>query len=149
MKTRLSVFAFTAILGLSAAFSGAWAAAKTADRKASDRIVLAYVASGNRAPIEPEVVTHINYAFGTVKRSFDGVRVQRPEYLREITALKRHHKHLKVLLSIGGWGAGGFSEMADNDTLRGVMYWEYSCDDSRGTLRRTVYEALITHNKKK
>lgn len=118
MKKRLFFFVFSAALGLSAAFSGARAVAKTAGTAVKDRIVLAYVTSGNQAAIEPEAVTHINYAFGTVKRSFDGVRVQRPEYLREIAALKRGHKHLRVLLSIGGWGAGGFSEMADNDTLR-------------------------------
>lgn len=108
------------MLGVAVLLGGMSAAgAKNRLSAEKDRIVLAYVGSGNRAPIEAGVVTHINYAFGTVKASFDGVDVQRPEYLREITALKREHKHLKVLLSIGGWGAGGFSEMADNDTLRG------------------------------
>lgn len=116
MKKQFSVLALSVALAFLAGFSGASAAAPE-----GDKIVLAYVASGNGAPIEPVVVTHINYAFGTVKPTFDGVDVQRPEYLREITALKGEHKHLKVLLSIGGWGAGGFSEMADNDTLRGAF----------------------------
>lgn len=89
-----------------------------AAKRGNDKIVLAYITAGNRAAIEPEVLTHINYAFGTVKPSFDGVHVRRPDYLREIVAWKRKYKHLKVMLSIGGWGAGGFSEMADNDTLR-------------------------------
>ena len=108
-----------------------------AAERANDKIVLAYITAGNRAAIEPEVLTHINYAFGTVKPSFDGVHVPRPDYLREIVAWKREYKQLKVLLSIGGWGAGGFSEMADNDTLR-------SCGTAGGSCGSSGWTGLIS-----
>ena len=38
--------------------------------------------------------------------------------LSEITALKQKAPHLKVLLSVGGWESGRFSEMAANEQYR-------------------------------
>jgi chitinase len=40
------------------------------------------------------------------------------ENLRRLTALKATHSTLKVTISIGGWGAGGFSEAAGSDAGR-------------------------------
>ena len=63
------------------------------------------------------VLTHINYAFGKVNETFDGVTIQRPDHLRQLAGLKKDHK-IYVVLSIGGWTAGGFSEMASTDKRR-------------------------------
>lgn len=84
----------------------------------SDRVVVAYVTSGSSTLPNPRLMTHINYAFGTVSDSFDAVSIQNPDRLKEVVALKKKNRNLKVLLSIGGWSAGNFSEMAASKTLR-------------------------------
>jgi chitinase len=40
------------------------------------------------------------------------------EHLRELTRLKATHSALKVTISVGGWGAGGFSEAAGSEAGR-------------------------------
>ena len=63
-------------------------------------------------------MTHINYAFGKVAPTFDSVTVQNPARLDSVVALRRVNPDLKIMLSIGGWGAGNFSEMAADSALR-------------------------------
>ncbi len=78
----------------------------------SDKIVVGYVTSWSSHEVKPEYVTHINYAFGHVQSNFRGVRIDNTDRLKAMVALKKQASHLKVLLSIGGWGSGNFSEMA-------------------------------------
>jgi len=61
---------------------------------------------------DPTYVTHINYAFAHVNETFDGLRIDNENRLKTIVALKDKNPHLQVLLSVGGWGSGRFSEMA-------------------------------------
>lgn len=82
------------------------------------KIIVAYVTSWTSVMPDPACVTHINYAFGHVTESFDGVRIDNEERLRRIVALKKEAPQLKVMLSIGGWGSGRFSEMAADTDLR-------------------------------
>ncbi len=82
-----------------------------------EKVVIAYVYRLRELP-DAKYLTHINFAFGHVNETFDGVRLDRPDDLRTIVGLKETFPHLKVLLSIGGWGSGRFSEMADNDAYR-------------------------------
>ena len=114
------------------------------------RIVVAYVTSWSDVMPDPSLVTHINYAFGHVNDTFDGVRIDNEPRLRSITALKLEAPDLKVCLSIGGWGSGRFSEMAatennrkafaldcsrivDEFNLDGIdMDWEYPTSSSAG-----------------
>jgi chitinase len=86
--------------------------------KTDNMVVVAYVTSWTQEIPDPTVMTHINYAFGHVNDSFDGVRIDNPERLRMIVGLKEKNPKLKVLLSIGGWGSGRFSEMAASEKNR-------------------------------
>ncbi|MBC7417254.1 MAG: glycoside hydrolase family 18 protein [Pedobacter sp.] len=85
------------------------------------KIVVAYVTSWSKIMPDPNLITHINYAFGHINSSFNGLRIDNPERLKEIVALKTQSPSLKIQLSIGGWGSGGFSEMADDDNLRNLF----------------------------
>ena len=100
----------------------------------TNRVVLAYVTSWGTIMPDPDVITHINYAFGHVNESFNGVMINRPprpnsnnandgratseDRLKSIVELKKQKPSLKILLSIGGWGSGRFSEMAADETNR-------------------------------
>ena len=83
-----------------------------------ERVVVGYVTSWSDRMPDPNLVTHLNYAFGHVTTGFDSVRVDNPERLCSIVALKEANPHLKVLLSVGGWGSGNFSEMAADEAHR-------------------------------
>ena len=98
------------------------------------RIVLAYITSWNQIMPETDYITHINYAFGHVNEDFNGVVINRPprpnsnyendgrptseDRLRSLVELKKEKTALKILLSIGGWGSGRFSEMTADETNR-------------------------------
>ena len=82
------------------------------------KVVVAYVTSWSEVMPDPQYMTHINYAFGHVNESFNGVKIDNEERLRQFVYLRKQKPELKVLLSIGGWGSGRFSEMAANDEYR-------------------------------
>lgn len=82
------------------------------------KVVVAYATSWSEVMPDPQYMTHINYAFGHVNESFNGVKIDNEERLRQIVDLRKQKPELKVLLSIGGWGSGRFSEMAANDEYR-------------------------------
>ena len=82
------------------------------------KVVVAHVTSWSEVMPDPQYMTHINYAFGHVNESFNGVKIDNEERLRQIVDLRKQKPELKVLLSIGGWGSGRFSEMAANDEYR-------------------------------
>jgi len=82
----------------------------------SEPVVIAYTMRG---PLpDPTYVTHFNYAFGHVNDTFDGIRINSEARLMEVSNLKKQKPALKVVLSIGGWGSGRFSEMAADDKYR-------------------------------
>jgi chitinase len=65
-------------------------------------------------------LTHVNYAFGHVSEKGEIVlkNPHAPEHLAQLQALKSTNPKLKVLLSVGGWGADGFSDAALTDESR-------------------------------
>ena len=142
MKTRNYICLAIAIL-LSLTIS----ARKQGER---EMVVVAYVTSWTNEVPDATTMTHINYAFGHVSDTFDGLRIDNPDRLRMIVGLKRQNPSLKVMLSIGGWGSGRFSEMAASeknrssfvaDCVRAVrdfgldgidIDWEYPTQSSAG-----------------
>ena len=85
----------------------------------NEKIVVAYVCSWTdlRLP-DPTLMTHVNYAFGHVNKTFDGCDVQNEPFLRQVVGLKQQNPKLKVMLSVGGWTSGNFSEMAADARCR-------------------------------
>jgi chitinase len=63
------------------------------------------------APAAKDVDTLI-FAFAKVKRGRVVLEGDAASRLRQIVALKAAHPRLRVDVSVGGWGAGGFSEAA-------------------------------------
>lgn len=76
------------------------------------KVIVAYVTSWTKVMPDPAYVTHINYAFGHVNDTFDGIRIDNENRLKSLAGLKKTAPKLKIMLSVGGWGSGRFSEMA-------------------------------------
>lgn len=64
-------------------------------------------------------LTHINIAFGHVVN--DEVATAHIPNLDRLTQLREWHPQVIILLSVGGWGAGGFSEAASTEEGRQAM----------------------------
>ena len=79
-------------------------------------IVVAYTMQATN--INTSLVTHINYSFGHVNTTYNGITGVSEATLRQLANLKNTKPSLKVLLAIGGWGSGGFSEMARDEVKR-------------------------------
>ncbi|MCF2938099.1 glycoside hydrolase family 18 protein [Paenibacillus alkaliterrae] len=93
-------------------------------------------------------LTHLNVAFGHVRE--DEICTDHMKHVDVLREIKRNHPDLNVMLSVGGWGAGGFSEAASTEEGRGRMAesavriltdypfdgidldWEYPCYSAAG-----------------
>lgn len=86
--------------------------------------IVAYVAGWSLpSVIHAEKLTHINFAF--VHISSDGkVGFEDPAFaaaLKSLLALKTQNPKLKVIISVGGWEAEGFSDAALTESSRTVF----------------------------
>ncbi len=83
--------------------------------------VVAYLAGWSVPPvIQAEKLTHLNFAFAHVDAAHR-VILDSPRAgarLRELQALKTQNPQLKIILSVGGWQAEGFSDAALTDSSR-------------------------------
>ena len=113
-------------------------------------IIVGYATYWDSTMPDPAYLTHINYAFAHIKGDFHSLDIKTPSRLTKIAALKQSHPGLKVVLSIGGWEAGNFSEMAadknhrkkfcenclaavEQYNLDGIdLDWEYPTSDMAG-----------------
>lgn len=82
---------------------------------------VAYVTSDTECLPDPNLVTHIYYAFAEVKPDFTGVDIENPERFRQILDLKKQNPNLKIALSIGGYRKAGFSEVCASKKFRKVF----------------------------
>ena len=87
-------------------------------REPDGLIVVGYATYWDKTMPDPSLMTHINYAFAHIKDDFESLDIKTPSRLTQIAGLKKKNPKLKVLLSIGGWEAGNFSEMAADATHR-------------------------------
>lgn len=105
-------------------------------------------------------LTHLNIAFGQVRE--DRIETEHLQNLGLLPELKRDHPELTVLLSVGGWSAGGFSEAASTEAGRQAMAesavravtehafdgvdldWEYPCYAEAGIAARPDDKANFT-----
>ncbi len=81
-------------------------------------IVVGYATYWDSTMPDPSLLTHINYAFAHIKSDFESLDIKSESRLAKIAALKKSNPDLKVQLSVGGWEAGNFSEMAADATHR-------------------------------
>lgn len=117
----------------------------------TNTVVAAYLVHDSEMIPDLRLVTQINYAFGLVdQNTFDKIIILNEPRFAQIAALKKTNPDIKILLSLGGWGAGGFSEMAadsvkrkafaldckrivDEYNIDGIdVDWEYPSSDEAG-----------------
>ena len=93
-------------------------------------------------------LTHVNLAFGLIKDGLLDLHLLK--YLHLLPKLREWNPEMKIVLSVGGWGADGFSDMAMTEegrrnfakscldavekyNLDGIdIDWEYPCSDAAG-----------------
>jgi len=94
-------------------------------------IVTAY-AMDHSLPLVTEadcrMLTHLNVAFGLVKDH--RIQIGQLKHTECLQQIRNWNPDLKILLSIGGWGAGGFSEAAFTDEGR-RLFADTACDAVR------------------
>jgi len=114
-------------------------------------IVAAYIMTDNFTTLRPgdaERLTHVNFSFARV---VDGKgSVAHWKNSANVHAFMKNRGHIKAVLSVGGWGAGGFSPAVKTPESREIfastlmdivnefgfdgidMDWEYPGDDMAG-----------------
>ena len=84
----------------------------------TETVIVGYAVSWESSIPDPSLLTHLNYAFALIKDDFETLDIGKESRLKTMVALKKQNPNLKVLLSVGGWGAGNFSEMAADEKHR-------------------------------
>ena len=84
----------------------------------SETVIVGYAVYWESTIPDPTLLTHLNYAFAHIKGDFETLDIKKESRLKLMVALKKQKPSLKVLLSVGGWEAGNFSEMAASETHR-------------------------------
>jgi len=126
MKKFLSI-ALSLILMASVALTAPKSQQLSAEAADEDYVCLGYVANwafdsqSDLAKIDFTKLTHVNYAFALVDGStylpyIESYYTNAVHYLFD--EIKRQGADTKVMLSIGGWGAGNFCEACNSDARR-------------------------------
>jgi chitinase len=86
--------------------------------------IVAYVAGWSMpATVPAEKLTHVNFAFARID-AIGRIAFQDPQFeaaLASLVALKQRRPALRVLVSVGGWEAEGFSDAALTEVSRKVF----------------------------
>ncbi len=95
---------------------------KTRNRREKERIMgtlIGYVGTRHLKDVTVEDMRHlevINIAFGRIRKG--RVEWSHPECKADLAQIKSRNPAIKILLSVGGWGAAGFSEAAMTEENR-------------------------------
>lgn len=121
---------------------------------------IAYACTIDGALPPADMVTAINYLAAEPNETCDGMTIYNVPRLHKILDLKKENPELKVIVALGGAGAGssrGWVEMTGNDSLRALFVadckrqvdeygldgldfdWEFPADDEQ----RANYKALF------
>ena len=84
-------------------------------------IVVGYATYWDTTMPDPTLLTHIVYSFAHINKDFESLDIKNTSRLTKIRNLKTKYPNLKVQLSVGGWGAGNFSEMAADEKHRKIF----------------------------
>lgn len=84
----------------------------------SPKIAVAYAESFRQDLPDPDLFTHIIYAFAEFDDDCDGLVIPTPDRLKDIAGLRNENPDLKVILGVGGYKREGFSEMARDKKKR-------------------------------
>ncbi|GAE07991.1 glycosyl hydrolase family 18 protein [Paenibacillus sp. JCM 10914] len=108
-------------------------------------------------------MSHINYSFALISNGRATITNNDRTKLQTMVGLKSRNPDLKVLLSVGGWGANGFSDAALTDASRTIfadslvqlvtannldgvdLDWEYPTNPAGGTTARPQDKQNFTH----
>jgi chitinase len=131
------------------------AANEQAARRDAPRIVAYVTAWSPPVPINTQRITHVNFAFGQIVNGQVTVAPGAAEArLQQLADLRKAQPKLRVLVSVGGWAADGFSDAALDDASRrrfaestvGILErydldgvdldWEYPGQDAAGIKAR-------------
>ena len=86
--------------------------------------IVGYVTGGTDIwDVDAEKLTHVNYAFAQVteQHTITFNNDNAPAHLAQLQALKARNPDLKLLVSVGGWGAKNFTDAALTDSTRSVF----------------------------
>ena len=82
------------------------------------KIALAYVEDFRKGVPDPQMFTHLVYAFAEFNDACDGLVIKNPEKLQAMANLKNKNPELKIILGLGGYKREGFSEMSGDKKKR-------------------------------
>ena len=122
MSPHTRYAAITRLLATGMLWMGAAAAVQSQQPESAEAgsRVVAYVQGGSiPAVIHPGKLTHVNFSFAHIdagRALLDQPGVA--DDLAKLRALKKQNPKLKVLVSVGGWLADGFSDAALTDSSR-------------------------------
>jgi len=98
-----------------------FAATRSVEPTASPFHIVGYVVDDARAPdITPGKLDVVNFAFAKVDPQHRVFlpSATAPDNLRQLVALRARQPSLRIVLSVGGWGAGNFSEAVHDAAAR-------------------------------
>jgi len=118
LRFRLRAIGFLSLV-LAATTAGAEpnAPSEREQRAAPTPVIGAYYAgwSSSSYPVSQipaDTITHLFYAFATINNGQCAAPAGADANFSALATLKQQHPKLRTLISIGGWGAGGFSDAA-------------------------------------